>query len=1145
LSDQTPERGRDQARGPPAGQIDAHLDNLPLAVVGLDEKGRVVRWAAQAETLFGWTGEEVLGRTLEALHLIHPDDRARVLERLADMVGRSVSCRFVQTNRNLTRDGRVLTCEWVNSVLFDAQGQLVSMLSFATDVSARIEAKTKLDQNRALLAIAGRTARLGGWRLDLEAGRVSWSDEVAAIHALPPGTSPSMQEGIGFYVPECRERIANLVSACIERGEPFDDELQIVDANGKRVWVRAIGEPERNPDGRVIAIQGAFQDISERKLAEQKASELAERLGNTLESISDAFLTVDREWNVTFLNRRAEQLLQHERSALLGRNIWEAFPAAAQTKFYQRGHEAMDQRQTVRYEEFYPEPLNLWFNVAAYPTEEGLAVYFSDQTERRQAQQDAAEHAERMRAVLESASDAVITVNEAGLIESVNPATERIFGYSSDEMLGQNIRMLMPHDRASMHDNYVRRYVETGQARILGEPQKLKARHRNGREFPIELTVSEVFLSGRRVFTGFIQDISREEQALEILRSDEQRFRAVAQATTDAVWDYDVVTNTVWWSDGLTAVFGYPQGEVSGELDWWASRIHPEDREAVERSLDEAVRQCRSDWSASYRFKRHDGTYAQVVDSGFTIMDQRGKPRRMVGGLKDITESQRARQKLAEQAALLDLARDAIIVRDLDNRITYWNKGAERIYGWSTEEAVGQSAVELLGPDPEFYREAYERVLVEGRVDRQYRHRCKDGREIAVQSHWILVTDETGSPKSIMAINTDISNQLELEAQLRQAQRLESIGQLTGGVAHDFNNLLTVILGNAELLGQSLASDPELKSLADMTQAAARRGAELTSRLLAFARRQALEPESTDIARLVDNMQPLLRRSIPEHIEIRTRHERGLWRAEIDPAQLESALLNLALNARDAMEQGGLLTIDTRNIEVDEDYADNQADMAPGDYVLVTVSDTGHGVPRDQIGRLFEPFFTTKEKGKGTGLGLAMVYGFVKQSSGHVKLYSEPGEGTTIRIYLPRSLRPASGPARANQEQAEVNGNERILVVEDDQLVREHAERLLKHLGYQVQVAADGDQALAILQQDAGFDLLFTDVIMPGKLNGPALADEALRIRPNLKVLFTSGYTEDAIIHQGRLDQGVLLLSKPYRRLDLARKVREALDGVA
>ena len=386
------------------------------------------------------------------------------------------------------------------------------------------------------------------------------------------------------------------------------------------------------------------------------------------------------------------------------------------------------------------------------------------------------------------------------------------------------------------------------------------------------------------------------------------------------------------------------------------------------------------------------------------------------------------------------------------------------------------------------------------------------------------------------------------EAQLHQAQRLEAVGQLTGGIAHDFNNLLTVILGNAELLSERLASQPALQSLAQMTRTAAERGAELTQRLLAFARKQPLQPQPVDAHQLLAGMDALLRRTLPEDIELELVRGAGLWLALADPAQLESALLNLVLNARDAMPSGGRLTLETANTAIDQAYADQHADVLPGQYVLLSVSDTGTGMAQAQLARAFEPFYTTKPVGKGSGLGLSMVYGYARQSRGHVKLYSEVGHGTTVRLYLPRALVAAgasSAPAAAAHGDAELRGTALVLVVEDDDLVRRHAADALAALGYSVLLAAHGAAAMALLQERADIDLLFTDVVMPGGMNGRQLAEAALVLRPGLKVLYTSGYTENAIVHHGRLDPGVQLLPKPYRQIDLARKLRVVLGGAA
>ena len=391
----------------------------------------------------------------------------------------------------------------------------------------------------------------------------------------------------------------------------------------------------------------------------------------------------------------------------------------------------------------------------------------------------------------------------------------------------------------------------------------------------------------------------------------------------------------------------------------------------------------------------------------------------------------------------------------------------------------------------------------------------------------------------------DITEKLAAEEQLRQAQKMEAVGQLTGGIAHDFNNMLTVITGTIEILADAVADKPDLAAIARLISEAADRGAELTSHLLAFARKQPLQPRDTDINTLMWNSAKLLKPALGEHVEIELRLSEDAWPAMVDGNQLVTALLNLAVNARDAMAGGGKLTLETRNVTLDEAYCHANSDVKPGNYVMVAVSDTGHGIPKAILDKVFDPFFSTKEAGKGTGLGLSMVYGFVKQSGGHIKAYSEEGHGTTIRMYLPQA---DATPLQADQAAAAAtleSGSETILVVEDDDMVRASVITQLQSLGYDTIAASNAEEALAAVDGGAAFDLLFTDVILTKSMNGRNLAIEIERRRPGTKVLFTSGYTENAIIHHGRLDPGVLLLAKPYRKAELARMLRIALGHEA
>ena len=381
------------------------------------------------------------------------------------------------------------------------------------------------------------------------------------------------------------------------------------------------------------------------------------------------------------------------------------------------------------------------------------------------------------------------------------------------------------------------------------------------------------------------------------------------------------------------------------------------------------------------------------------------------------------------------------------------------------------------------------------------------------------------------------------EAQVRQAQKMEAIGQLTGGVAHDFNNLLTVITGTIEILSEAVKDRPQLTQITNMMGAAAARGADLTQHLLAFARRQPLQPRSVDVNALVIEAARLLRPTLGEQIEIESMLAHDSAPALIDPSQLSTAILNLALNARDAMPKGGKLTLETKNVVLDENYAAMNSEVTPGNYVMIAVSDSGAGIPASLLDKVFEPFFTTKDIGRGSGLGLSMVYGFVKQSNGHIRIYSEEGHGTTVKLYLPQAAGVAVAPAAEAGISEIERGDETILIVEDDALVREYVVTQISRLGYDTLAASNGAEALAIINGPERIDLLFTDVIMPGGMNGRQLAIESQTRRPGLKILFTSGYTENAIVHHGRLDAGVLLLPKPYLSSDLALMIRTALGS--
>ncbi|RUT31352.1 PAS domain S-box protein [Arsenicitalea aurantiaca] len=615
----------------------------------------------------------------------------------------------------------------------------------------------------------------------------------------------------------------------------------------------------------------------------------------------------------------------------------------------------------------------------------------------------------------------------------------------------------------------------------------------------------------------------------------------------------DTLPAIIWMQGGAGALFvsdrayeitGVDRGEAVTAL---FEKVHPEDRAILHQACEDAfVRRV----EVRYRIAHRDGAYhwhaaaiAPVTDLGGShavgvAVDIDGHL--SLGGIQTGDGARGAQLNIFDRQQIWTLSQDLLAVLDLGGHILDANPAWTDGLGHGVDGLLGADIFTLIHPDDRQAARACLALAMDGSRDRQGEYRIRD----AAGRYRPVTTSVRVDSRHVYFYGRDMSAQRESEEQLRQAQKMEAVGQLTGGVAHDFNNLLTVILGNAESLVDTLSADTEARLHAELVMSAAERGAELTGRMLAFARRQPLDARSTDVTRLLGDLERLLRRTIGESFEIEFVHAAGLWPALVDPGQLESAIVNLCINARDAMGRSGRITIETANMHLDEGYSRQHSEVQPGQYVMIAVSDTGCGMSPETMARAFEPFFTTKPVGEGTGLGLSMIYGFIKQSGGHIMLYSELGVGTVVRLYLPRSQAVAAGATERRTDGAPM-GNETVLVVEDEAMVRDHLTKQLDSLGYRCIPAQNAAVALALLRSPIPVDLMFTDLVMPGGMNGRELAEEARRLRPELKVLFSSGYAENALLHQGRLPRGAHLLQKPYRRQALAEKVRAVLDGDA
>ena len=620
----------------------------------------------------------------------------------------------------------------------------------------------------------------------------------------------------------------------------------------------------------------------------------------------------------------------------------------------------------------------------------------------------------------------------------------------------------------------------------------------------------------------------------------ERLFTAVVESSNDAIITKSLDGTITTWNSAAERVFGYSADEAVGRS---IDIIMPDDqRDDVAENLARTRNGEVIDQQETVRLHK-SGQPIDVVLSQVPLRSTEGK---IIGASKvarDVTERKRAEmalnREIEERQRIFETSQDLILVTDGFGNFIQVSPSVKDILGFSPDDMVGHSAIEFIHPDDLEKTRSEMRAARRGAVKRSFeaRYYHYDGHEVTL--NWMGTWSEP--VRRHFFIGRDLTEKQAAEAQLRQVQKMDSIGQLTGGVAHDFNNVLTVITGTIGILADAVADRPELAAITKLIDDAAERGAQLTKHLLAFARKQPLQPREIDVNALTLEAAKLLHPTLGEQITIMPQLTEDAWPTLVDPGQLSTAILNLALNARDAMPDGGTLVLETRNVFLDDGYASMNPDIVAGNYVMIAVSDTGTGIPADLIERVFDPFFTTKEVGKGTGLGLSMVFGLVKQSGGHIKIYSEEGHGTSVKIYLPRSTGVQETEFEALQNAPVAGGSEKILIVEDDALVRQYVVTQIKSLGYAALEAANAADALTIIDADKDIDLLFTDVIMPGAMNGRQLADEAARRRPDLKTLFTSGYTENAIVHHGRLDSGVLLLAKPYRKSELAKMLRTAL----
>ncbi len=1121
------------------------LDNGTVGLHCVDENG-IVLWANQAELdLLGYTHEEYIGHPIANFHA----DKAVI----ADILRRLSANESLQNYeaRLLCKDGS-LRYVLINSNARFEDGKLMYTRCFTRDIT---------DRKRAERAVQ----RAATENLRLARAIASVSDGVLITDPNQPDNpiiyaNPAFSRMTGYSADEaigrnCRflqglgtdpPTVAKIRQAIAQRQE-LTVTLLNYRKDGTAFWNELKLSPVFSEDGDLLYFVGIQTDITERRRAEQERLQLLQReqaaresaeaahnrTRNILESITDAFFAVDQEWRFTYLNPQAEPLLQRTRQELLGRSLWDEFPATANPTSYREYHRAISEKISVEFEEFYA-PLNSWFEVRAYPSKEGLSVYLKDITQRKQADSALQESEERYRKLVEFSS-APIFIQSEGKFVFINSAGVRLYGATShEELLGKPVLDFFHPDCREIVRERIQKLNKESKVAVPIEEKLLRL---DGTVIDAEVGATPFIYKGKPAAQVIIHDITERKRAEKALRQSEERFRLLAENSTDMISQHTPQGIYLYASPACHMLLGYAPEELIGHSAY--EFFHPDDLSKIHETHC-TILTLPDVHTVTYRICRQDGNYIWFETTSKTLRNPHtGEVVEIHCVSRDISDRKQAEQKIQEQAALLDVATEAIFVQDLDNKILFWNKGAERLYGWTTDQVLGKNTNHLLYKEtsPELL-EALKTTLEEGEWHGELHKVTELGKAIIVESHWTRVRDEQGKPKSILVVDTDITQKKQLEAQFLRAQRMESIGTLAGGIAHDLNNVLAPILMAVQLLALKLEDDRSRQWL-EILENNAKRGADLVKQVVSFARGMEGDRTLIQVRHLISEIRQIVKETFPKSIEFYSDAATDLWTVSGDATQLHQVLVNLCVNARDAMPDGGTLNISAENLLIDQHYAQINIDAQVGPYIMITVSDTGIGIPAETLDRIFEPFFTTKELGKGTGLGLSTVIGIIKSHGGFVNVYSEVGQGTQFKVYLPAI--EGAEMLQLDDLQLLPGKGELILVVDDEVAIQTITKTSLETYGYRVLTASDGIEAIAVYaQHKEEISVVLIDMMMP-EMDGSTAIRTLQRINPHVKVVAVSGLVSNDKLAQVASIGVQTFLSKPYTTKELLTTIHEVL----
>jgi len=1126
----------------------AHLGSWQI-----DYDADTVTWSDEVYRIVGLERSEFDGRQATFLDLVHPEDRKRVGQRVEDLIkGEALdfAYRIIRPNgeeRAVVVQGVVTSV--VDGVPRQARG-------FIQDITERKKVQEALRESER---------------------------QAADTLALLSDAIESSPDGIVLYDADdrlvmCNEAYRDMFSGIadfIEPGATYEDLLRaaiargMVDIPGGDVesYVRArLAHRRESGEGVEVKFTNGFwflsrerrmqsggsvgtrSDITTRKHAEIELRDGERRLSLISDNWPGLIGFIDRDMRILFANKTFAVWFGCPREEIVGKTVEELLGPESYAEIRDTHARALaGERVSYEREVTYRDGIPRIVDVSCIPHVdqgdgvEGIYIFAQDVTERRKTKSALRMVQGRFRGIFEQAAVGIGLMTPGGRFLMVNQKLCKLMNRSEEELLQLRFAQFIdPEDLGTALRNtnkLISGEVETYSQIIRFSPEAGKLLWGN-------LTVSALREAGsdRLALLGIVEDITERVRADEALRESEQKLRGIFETAAIGITATDGNGRYVQSNPAFQKMLGLTAEELSTKSVW--DITHPDDHHLEKPKYAELSAGRIASYQIDKRYLHKSGSTIWVNLNVASLKGANGTTIGTIAAIEDITERRRGERALAQSESRLAEAQQLANIGNWEyqfgTRKMVWSDHMLRLYGLDSN--TGKLSVEIflniVHPDDRaaVKRALREQELLGGQHDYDHRIVLPSGEVRYVQERVEQILDDSGSLIGARGTTQDITERVQAEEQLRQAQKMESVGQLTGGVAHDFNNLLAVIMGNLDLLDEKLENDDIRHAYVEKSLHAVERASSLTQRLLAFSRKQTLSPVIVDVNKLLTGMSDLLTRTLGETVSVRFELATNIWSTLVDEHQLEAAVLNLAINARDAMPSGGDLTLESATVELDQAHAEREG-IDPGEYVMIAVSDTGHGIPADMLDHVFEPFYTTKEVGQGSGLGLSMVFGFLKQSDGHAKIYSEVGRGTTVKLYLPRTLTEHVSELDRSEPIVERGTGQVILVVEDDTALLAVAEEALGELGYVALSATNAARALELLDAHPEIELLFTDVVLPGGVNGVELSREALRRRPALKILFTSGYTADAMAHKGALDTGVELMEKPYRKADLSRRM--------